>query len=355
MVVTLSFTGRVVLMTMLTRYTLLQSLAEIHFSKVGALDLNQADWDKVLLQSNHASTEYLALTIYYHNAYLLTAKNCSVVIYENNIPVAIWPLTLYQGDNGIVLQSNCKAIIPPLFADGTSKKTIKKIYQQCLNVLKEFSLQSNNAIKLSYSPIDDILWQRTFSSVIKAIDYRQYLIANITAELEDIKKTFRKSYRSLINKGLKLWHSELHTQMSDNLLQQFRAFHIQTSGKETRPLSTWVLQQSMVNAREAFCITLHNEHKKLIGIALFNISPLEASYSVGVYDRSLFDLPLGHVIQLKAIEHMKTLGIKRYLLGNRHHLFEQKTPTEKQNSIGFFKEGFSNSIHIEANALLAFD
>jgi hypothetical protein len=51
---------------------------------------------------------------------------------------------------------------------------------------------------------------------------------------------------------------------------------------------------------------------------------------------------------------MKALGITRYFLGNRHHLFEKNTPTEKENSIGFFKEGFSNSIYIEANACLIF-
>ena len=142
--------------------------------------------------------------------------------------------------------------------------------------------------------------------------------------------------------------------MDDNLLDQFREFHIKISGRETRPLTTWKIQQKMVNDREAFCITLHGNNKELVGTALFAISPLQVSYSVGVYDRSLFDLPVGHVIQLKAIEYMKELGVKRYFLGNRHHLFEKIQPTKKENSIGFFKEGFSNEIDIEANAVLAF-
>lgn len=333
---------------------LLQNLAEKHFIQVVRLAQRQVEWDKVLLQSQQACSEYLPLTIAYHHDYLLTAKNCAFTIYENNNPVAIWPLTLYQSNKNIILQSNCTAIIPPVFIDGISKKIIKKIYQQCFHLLKDFSLHNHSAIKLSYSPIDNILWQRTFASVIKSVDYQQYLITNLSAELVDIKKSFRKSYRSLINKGLKLWLSTLHTQMSDDLLEQFRKFHIEISGKETRPLSTWKLQQHMVNAGEAFCITLHNELNHLIGVALFNISPRESSYSVGVYERSLFDLPLGHVVQLKAIEYMKELGIKRYSLGNRHHVFEQTKPTEKESSIGFFKEGFSNEVIIKASALLEF-
>jgi FemAB family protein len=340
---------------MVNNSTLFKTLANKAFSNIAYLEDGATDWQRVFSLSEYASSEYLVSIISYHNAYLLTAQDCSFIIYENNVPVAIWPITLYSVDNVITLQSNCKNIIPPLFRRGTSKKTIKKIYQQCFSLLKTFSLKSNQCIKLSYSPTVDILWQRTFLPVIKDIDYQQYLIADITGSIDDIKKTFRKSYRSLINKGLKLWQCKLHTQMPDTLLAQFRVFHIKTSGKDTRQLTTWKIQQGMINNGEAFCITLHDEEKKLVGMALFNISPLQVSYSVGVYDRSLFDLPLGHVIQLKAIEYMKALGVKRYFLGNRHHLFETHMPTEKENSIGFFKEGFSNEIHIEANAILTFE
>ncbi len=340
---------------MLNNATLFKSLVGSVFSQAAYLDDNMADWQRVLSLSENASTEYLTSTIYYHTAYLVTAENHSFVIYENQVPVAIWPLTLYKRDNIVTLQSSCKNIIPPLFVEGTSKKIIKKIYQQCFQLLKSFSLNSQNNIALSYSPIDDILWQRIFSPVIKEINYQQYLIADISGQITEIKKMFRKSYRSLINKGEKLWNAQLHTTMSDNLLNQFRAFHIKTSGKDTRPLTTWKIQQAMVNDGEAFCITLHDKDDYLVGIALFNLSPLQASYSVGVYERSLFDLPLGHVIQFKAIEYMKALGITRYFLGNRHHFFEKNTPTEKENSIGFFKEGFSNEIYIQAHAILTFD
>lgn len=340
---------------MLTCRQSFEKLAENLFSKIDYLKDNTSDWQKVFLLNKAASTEYSILTINYHNAYLLTAQDCSFIIYENGIPVAIWPLTLYQVDNIITLQSNCKSIIPPLFICNTSKKIIKKVYQQCFGLLKVFSENSNTKIYTSYSPNNDILWQRTFSPVIKELNYQQYLMADISADICEIKKNFRKSYRSLINKGLQLWQCQLHTHMSDELLTQFRAFHIETAGKDTRSLTTWKMQQSMVNNNEAFCISLHDKDHHLIGIALFNLSPLQASYSVGVYERNLFDLPLGHVIQLKAIEHMKSLGVTRYFLGNRHHLFEKNMPSQKESSIGFFKEGFSNEIYIEANARLIFD
>jgi FemAB family protein len=340
---------------MLSQVDVFKSMVKNTFSKVTYLADETVDWHSVLSESHLASSEYLVLTIHYHEAYLLSAKDVSFVIYDNNKPIAVWPLTLYEVENVTRLQSNCKDIIPPIFVANTSNKTIKKIYQQCFSLLKKFSLKDNVTLKICYSPMIDVLWQRIFSPVIVDINYQQYLIADIRGDITEIKKTFRKSYRSLINKGKKLWQPQLHKYMSDSLLKQFRLFHIRVSGKETRSLSTWKIQQKMVNNQEAFCITLHDEDHKLIAIGLFNISPLQVSYSVGVYDRDLFDLPLGHVIQFEAIQYMKALNVERYFLGNRYHLFEQKKPTEKEHSIGFFKEGFSSGIHIEANAHLAFD
>ncbi|MBU2869968.1 hypothetical protein [Colwellia sp. E2M01] len=333
---------------------LLQKIVEDTFTKVSYLKDNVLDWQAVLATSHSATSEYVASTIHYHKAYLSTATDLSITIFENNIPVAIWPLTLYQIGDIYTLQSNCKHIIPPVFVVNTSKKTIKKIYQQCFNSLKAFSASTNNNIFLTYCPLTDVLWQRIFSPAIEAVNYQQFLIADLSDDIVNIKKSFRKSYRSLINKGMKLWQPQLHTHMSDDLLNQFRDFHIQVSGKETRSFTTWKLQQKMVNNQEAFCISIHDDNSKLIAIGLFNISPLQASYSVGVYDRELFDLPLGHIIQFEAITYMKKLGVQRYFLGHRSHLFEQPKPTEKEHSIGFFKEGFSNEIHIEANVTLVF-
>ena len=340
---------------MLNDLATINDLIKCAFSRAGYLESNITKWQYVLSLSSQASSEYLISTIHYNNAYLENSKDYSLIIYENNTPAAIWPLTLQKIDNKVSLQSNCKYIIPPLLACNASKKVIKKIYQQCLLFLKMFSLHYKQEVKLSYFPESSPLWQRTLTPYIKEVNYQQHLIVDTSSSIDEIKSNFRKSYKSLISKGEKLWRGQLHTQMSDSLLTQFRQFHIDTSGKETRSLATWHLQQAMVNNHEAFYLTLVDDNQCLVGAALFNISPLQASYSVGIYDRNLFDLPLGHVIQLRAIEYMKSLGIKQYLLGNRHHLFEKMAVTEKESSIGFFKEGFSNQIKIEANVVLTFN
>ena len=313
------------------------------------------DWGFVLHQSALASSEYLTNTIEYHLSYLGNAVNCSVVIYSNGKAFAIWPLTLVKRGNSYSLQSNCKNIISPAVSSNVKTKQLKKLYQQCMLFVEHLSKALNLTPKLSFDPIADALWQRTFAPFITSASYQQILLADLSVPLSELKQSFRKSYRSLINKGLKLWQVGVSTSLSDSELEEFRQFHIETAGKETRSVQTWQLQQKMVNEQEAFYVWLRDDSHRLIGAGLFNLSPLQASYSVGVYDRDMFDQPLGHVVQITAIEYMQAIGIKRYYLGNRHHSFEIPTPTQKEASIGFFKEGFSNQTSIEVNATITFE
>ncbi len=335
----------------------IQAMLNQHFDHVMPRQEAFDDWNTIA-NSEQVSSEYLHTTIDYHHAYLETATDLSIVIYSSNEAIAIWPLTLFNSNNQAQLQSNCKAILPPIPVQGCGKKQIKKIYQQCHQFLSAYALETSQALKLCYLPTEHILWQRTFSPNITSAEYQQILMADLSGSESLYKQEMRKSYRSLINKGLKLWQHQLFTSMSDELTEQFRQFHIQVAGKETRSKLTWQLQQQMVNKGEAFLIALYGDNGQqenaLIGAALFNLSPLQASYSIGVYDRNLFDQPISHVIQHIAVQHLREIAVNRYYLGFRHHAFEQTKPTDKETSIGFFKEGFSNHTEIEVIAELSF-
>ena len=107
---------------MLNNATLFKSLVGSVFSQAAYLDDNMADWQRVLSLNENASTEYLTSTIYYHTAYLVTAENHSFVIYENQVPVAIWPLTLdglgkftKTASALLIMAISGGAIIPPLY------------------------------------------------------------------------------------------------------------------------------------------------------------------------------------------------------------------------------------------------
>jgi len=65
-----------------------------------------------------------------------------------------------------------------------------------------------------------------------------------------------------------------------------------------------------IGNQNAFSVYLRDTEGAMIGGGFFNFTRDEGVYSVGAYDRSLFDKPLGHVVQFRAIEELKSRGIR---------------------------------------------
>ena len=68
-------------------------------------------------------------------------------------------------------------------------------------------------------------------------------------------------------------------------------------------------------------------------------------YSVAAY-KKVFDRPIGHAVQMIAIEKLKELGCKTYYLGQKA---TSGLSTEKEISISHFKEGFTGNIVAQPN------
>lgn len=317
-------------------------------------------WQKICQSSAYVTMGYLNNTIDYHLSYLSSVCDAvidlSIIIYQDNQAVALWPLNLNYQNGQWQLLSNSAAIVPPLTIDTLTNKQVKRLYLQCVNFLQACGQQlSILPITSSFNPINNALWVKSLTPFICNASYQQLLFIDLTKPLSEIKNSFRKSYKPLVNKGLKLWHSELKTELSDSDLEEIRLFHQVVAGKETRNKMTWNLQKKMVDEQEAFVVILRDKCGKLVGIGLFNLTKGQGVYSMGIYDRNLFELPLGHVVQMLAIEYMQKLKLADYFIGYRHHNFETPTPSKKESSIGFFKEGFSNLVEMQCTVTLAFN
>jgi FemAB family protein len=167
------------------------------------------------------------------------------------------------------------------------------------------------------------------------------LYVDLSLSLDDIRLSFRKSYRPLISKGLAIWTTDVVERVDSEVLEDFRRLHLKVAGRATRSGRSWELQREAVASGDAFLVTLRDKAGALVGGGLFLLSGSEALYAVGVYERDLFQMPLGHVVQYKAIETMKRLGLRWYFIGARPYPGDSPSPTEKEVQIGEFKEGFS--------------
>ena len=91
-------------------------------------------------------------------------------------------------------------------------------------------------------------------------------------------------------------------------------------------------------------VTVTGEDNVMVGAGLFTYSRDSGFYSVGAYKRELSDQPLGHAVQMKAIETFKKNGVKWYEIGLKRLKIDKKTPTDKELALTHFKQGFATNI-----------
>ena len=185
-------------------------------------------------------------------------------------------------------------------------------------------------------------WHSAIMKIGATVRAHHELFIDLEMELSAIRSNFRKSYKPLINKAKTLWQCRIVDENFDTAFEKFRDLHILVAGRETRSQKTWDLLEEAVENGDGFIVFLEDASNQLIGAALFYHSATDAVYSVAAYDRDYFDKPVGHLVQMTAITHLKDIGIRNYRLGYRPYPGDSPEPNEKELNIGFFKEGFSS-------------
>ena len=171
-----------------------------------------------------------------------------------------------------------------------------------------------------------------------------HLLVDLSLSIEEIKSRFRKSNKHRINQGLREWKIQVHEKISQEKFDDFRVLHRTVSKKTTRSLETWNIQKQEIDNEVSFIVTVSDQKDLLVGVGLFNCSKTLGVYESGVYKRELFDKPLAHPVQLRAIETLKSKGLNWYEMGQKYFKVDRYSPTEKELSISHFKEGFATNV-----------
>lgn len=174
--------------------------------------------------------------------------------------------------------------------------------------------------------------------------------ANLEIDLspgsEALFRSFRKSHQKQIRRHLDTLNVEITT--GDLALDELRALHLTVSGRVTRPLSTWKCQAIAMQRGEAFIVTARDEFKQLIGALYVMHSKTRAVSFSAAYRRDLMHagLPLGHVCEWKAIQHLAdNTTVVSYQIGK---LSGRQNTTAKLRNINYFKDGFAPKYMLEA-------
>ncbi|MBV7298633.1 GNAT family N-acetyltransferase [Enterovibrio paralichthyis] len=320
---------------------ILEQLSDNNIVVSFATEKDKESWEAVLKTKNFVSNRYDWNNLVYLNTYFSKEsgyKQIPLIYFYKNKPVAVWPLAIING----VLSSHGGDVVEPLVIEGTPQKVRKQLFEMSYSFIS--SIENETACKPSpfgviLSNINLSEWAVYLHNQGMKCLSKQLLYVDLTCSLEEIKSSFRKSYRPLVTKGLRLWDSEVVTSSRD-VFEEFMQLHHDVAGGWTRSRETWDLHYEMMVNGEAFLITLRDDNGVLVGAGFFVNNRTNACYAIAAYDRSLFKEPLGHVVQYKAIEYMISKGFKWYEIGENVSILDEST--DKERNIVKFKSGFSN-------------
>jgi FemAB family protein len=334
----------------------------VHESGLNASSMTEHpdDWDRVLIETNYAPVSYtLDMVLYqlsYVNHQITKTIDLSMVIYHENRPVAVWPLHLLRLKSSLELRSNEGHVLPPLFISGLGERIFKvlmaRIFELIWKLCKEFNIQTYHGAESFCGHYGASPWHCQLMQYGAQVKISHELYVDLSQGISEIKANFRKSYKSLLNSGLKVWSIDKLYREKGSVFNEFRELHKQVAGRVTRHDDTWERQELAIHKGAAFLIFLRSTTGRMVGGGLFSISPSEGNYAVGAYDRTLFENPLGHLVQMRAIEEMKSLGLKWYKIGERPYPGDSPAPTQKELNIAYFKEGFATHVFLRRHTEL---
>ena len=312
------------------------------------------NWDGVVSGLRYVPCAYSLAMIEYQLAYLgsfdRAVINLSVILLHDHKRVGVWPVCLRCRANGEwSLGSNEGDVLPPLLSQNLADSSARKIHKSCFALLRSFETRLPFPLfvegREEFCDREGVsewgsIWLR--AGAMSQVEYD--LFVDLSLPFAEIWSRIRRSYRSLIHTGERLWQVACVREPDEVVWQEFRDLHLAVAGRVTRNAESWRKQLEAIAQNAAFLVTLRNTEGRLVGAGLFHVSRQEGVYAVGAYDRKLFDKPLGHVVQIAAMREMQARGLRWYRIGTRPYPSSQPSPTEKELSIAEFKEGFSTHL-----------
>ncbi|OQA34680.1 MAG: hypothetical protein BWY57_00316 [Betaproteobacteria bacterium ADurb.Bin341] len=309
-------------------------------------------WTETGLLLPYLPVSFSAAMIDYQLAYWsgngVPIEDLSLILLHDNRPCGLWPLSVSRLAEGPFLGASGLMLSPPLFVAHLAARSVKTLSAQCLEV----AMQLAKALQIvSWQSGESFIGQTGLSEwhdrALRhgaSVSLQHELYADLTPDLATIKSTFRKSFKALVTSGTKHWQVALLEGEGKEVWEEYRLLHLAVSGRVTRSLESWEMQYRAILDGDAFLAYLRDDAGKMVGGGLFHVTRDEGLYAIGAYDRDLFDKPLGHVVQYRAIEAMKQRGVRWYKLGLRCYPADDPAPADKDLAIADFKQGFASHL-----------
>ena len=304
-------------------------------------------WRQLYRESDLQIPFYQPWNIQYYDAMMedTQSEDRSFIVEEKGHPLVGLRMSLGESEKRI---QELTGFGLPIYYIENRKMTVPQCRraQKRLKTELDILLKENSVSSIRYQDFLDhgmlsFLGKFLLSKGAEAVPYFTEMV-DLSPPEADLFRQVRKSYKSLINWGMK--NLNLRVLESENTVSKdidgFRELHLEVAGRKTRPDRTWELQYQMICHNEAFAI-LGELEGALVTAGLFPISPRYCYYGVSASKRELFSKPLSHAVIWNAIVHAKQRGCRYFETGTQVYPNQgEPPPTQKELAIGTFKRGF---------------
>jgi hypothetical protein len=169
-----------------------------------------------------------------------------------------------------------------------------------------------------------------------------HAVVDATQDEQTIHRQLRDSYRSLVNWGRQqIRPVYINAENPDREhYDRYPAFHEKVAGAAHYNEAYWnTYWDEIVAGRGELSLGFLDDGRLVTGTLVVDAGT-NAYYASGVYERELFDKPLGHFPVFDAIMRAGARGLVRFDLGE---IYPDGAASEKEVQIGFFKKGFTSS------------
>lgn len=260
-------------------------------------------------------------------------KDFSLVVYEDNVFFICF--YAYTNDNNLTFFNNPIRI----YDLNINNKVMSNAYQSLFSKIKELK-NTFQIKKLSF--YQNSFFLSEYFEVIDTHEIELISYIDLTQSLEEIRMNVRKSYKSLINWGVRNLSLITIDKKNPNKdkFDSFKNFHIKVAGRQTRSDLSWELQYTAILQNEAFLLLGYLDDQLVSGSYIL-YGREQAYYGVAVHDRELMakNLPIGHAVLIAAIAKTKELGLKEFSFGD----VSTEGNGKKLDNIARYKKGFTNT------------
>jgi hypothetical protein len=309
---------------------------------------NYKEWDRFCENSRDAwfwhTSEWLEYNLHYRPD--LNGESESFFIERDGEIICVCPLIIETADTSKFTFGQDYGPWPA-FSDKLSKNERESVMKVVFNEIDKIAKEGEvKVVKMRTGVLNLNYLENNRNNILMKFGFidtsLQTQVLDLSKSLKELRQEVRHGHDSDIDKAFKVLKAEVYDEINitEEVFNKYVEMHNKAAGRVTRPKITFDMMFDWICEGIGFLVAAKKDNK-FVGFSYFFCYKGCVYYGSSCNDPEIREVPVGHLIQWRAIEYMKSKNLRFYELGWQIHSKMLSHPSsEKELHIGRFKRGF---------------